>query len=94
MLLLSGKRFYLSGGKTNNEVGNERVFRFSGTVRDHGAPTGGLGQLMGFNGLGNSSNLVHLQQQAIARFLFNGNGNSFGIRHSQIVTNNLFNFVD
>lgn len=37
----------LASRQAYNQVSNECVLGFSGTMRDHGAPTGALGQLVG-----------------------------------------------
>jgi len=64
--------FDLTGRETNDQIGDECVFSLSGTMGDHGAPTVALGELMSIDGFRHGSDLVDLQQQAVARFLFDG----------------------
>merc|ERR1740128_264042 len=41
------------------------------------------------DGFGDCSDLIHLQEQAVARFLLHTHGYTFGIRHRDIISNNL-----
>lgn len=79
----------LSGGQADDQIADERVLGLAGTVRDHGAPAVLLGQQMGGNGLGDGTDLVNLQQQAVAGLLLHSGGNALGVGHGQIVTHNL-----
>ena len=79
----------LSSGKTDDQVSNERVFGFSRTMGDHGAPAGGLGQIVRCNRFGHGSDLIHFQKETVARFALNAHGNAFWVSHRQIITDNL-----
>ena len=58
-------------------------------VGDHSAPALGLGHVVSLDSLGDAANLVHLQQETIAGSLVNSSGDSLGVGHQQIISNNL-----
>ena len=62
----------LAGGQTNNEVGDEGVLSLTGTMRHHRAPAGAFGELVSVDRLGDATDLVDLQQQAVAGLLLDG----------------------
>jgi len=64
--------FDLTGRETDDQIGNECVFSLSGTMGDHGAPTIAFGKFVGIDGFCHGSDLVDLQQQAVASLLFDG----------------------
>lgn len=73
----------LASGESHHQVGDEGVLSLTGPVRDHGTPAVALGQEVGLNGLCDGANLVHLQQQAVARLLFNAGLDALGVGHLQ-----------
>lgn len=79
----------MTGRQTNNQVSDEGVFSFSGSVRYHSAPAVGLGQVVRGDGFGHATDLVDLQQQAIASLAVNGSLDTLGVGDSKIVANNL-----
>ncbi|TMW49879.1 hypothetical protein DOY81_005060 [Sarcophaga bullata] len=79
----------LTSRQTNDQISDEGILSFAGTMRYHGAPAVLFGQQMGLDGFGNGTNLVDLQQQTVAGLLFNGSLDTFGIGDSQIITNDL-----
>lgn len=80
---------YLSSRQTNNQVSDEVVFGLSGTMRHHGTPTVLFGQQMSLDRFGDTTNLVHLEEEAVASFLLDSGGYSLRIGDSQIVSYNL-----
>ena len=56
---------------------------------DHGSPSLNLGHVMSLDGLSHTSNLVDLQQEAVAGLLVDGGGDPLGVGHQEIVSNNL-----
>jgi len=50
----------LSGAETDHQICDEAILGLAGTVRDHGSPAVRFGQVMGFDGLGDGADLVHL----------------------------------
>lgn len=48
-------------------------------VGNHGAPSIFLGQQVSINGLSDTANLVHLQEQAVASFLLDGGSNTLRV---------------
>merc|ERR1719411_833419 len=79
----------LASSKADNQVSDEAILSLAGPVRDHGAPALLLRHVVRLDRLGHCANLVHLQQQTIARLLLNCSGNSVGVGHQQIVAHNL-----
>merc|ERR1719460_1982203 len=79
----------LACSKSNDKVCDEAVLSLTRPVRDHGAPALLLGHVVRLDGLGHCADLVHLQQEAIARLLLDGSGNSVGVGHQEVVTHNL-----
>lgn len=80
---------HLSGAEPNDQVSDEGVLRLSGAVRYHRTPAVLLGQQVRLNTLCHGADLVHLEQQAVARLLLNGGGDTLGVRHRQVITDNL-----
>lgn len=56
---------------------------------DHDTPSSVHGHLSGFDGLGEGTNLVNLQQKSIAGLLVQTSLDSRWVSHQQIVSNNL-----
>merc|ERR1719397_580220 len=75
--------------KSNDKVCDKAVLSLTRPVRDHGAPALLLGHVVRLDGLGHCADLVHLQQEAIARLLLDSRGNSVGVGHQEVVTHNL-----
>lgn len=80
---------HLSGAEPNDQVSDEGVLRLSGAVRYHRTPAVLLGQQVRLNTLRHGADLVHLEQQAVACLLLNGGGDTLGVRHCQVITDNL-----
>lgn len=53
---------------------------------DHDTPTVLPGELCGADGLGDRADLVHLQEQRVARLLLSHRGDAFRVRYSEVVT--------
>lgn len=58
-------------------------------MRDHGAPTILLGEEVSLNGLSDGTNLIHLQEQAVASLLVHSHLDAFGVGDRQVITHNL-----
>jgi len=77
---------YLASAESNDEVSDGCVLSLTTTMRHHHTPAGRLRHLASLDRLCHRSNLIHFQQQAVARLLIDGLLYSLGIGHSQIVT--------
>jgi len=58
-------------------------------VGDHDAPVVGVGVLSSLDGLSESTDLVNLEQEGVARLELNGLLNAQGVGDSQVITNDL-----
>jgi hypothetical protein len=79
----------LASAKANNEVGDGGVLSLARPVGDHDAPALGLRELAGSDGLGDSADLVHLEEEAAAGLLLDGSVDALGVGHEEVVTDNL-----
>jgi hypothetical protein len=57
----------LQSSQSNSQVSNVGIFRFSRSVGGHHAPSSILGHEDSFNGFGDGSDLVHLQQEGLEK---------------------------
>ena len=71
----------LAGAESNDEVGNGCILRLATAVRHHHAPAGLLRHLARLDRLRHRADLVHFQQQAVARLLVNGHLHSLRVGH-------------
>lgn len=58
-------------------------------MRYHRTPAVLLGQQVRLDTLRHGADLVHLEQQAVARLLLDGSGDTLGVSHRQVITDNL-----
>ncbi|KAH3667348.1 hypothetical protein OGAPHI_002997 [Ogataea philodendri] len=79
----------LAGSQTNSNVGDGGVLGLTRSVGHHDTPAGGVGVGGGLDGLGQSTDLVDLEQQGVGGLLLDGNLDSLWIGHGQVVSNNL-----
>ena len=79
----------LASLETDDQIGDEGVFSFARSVGDHDAPAGIHRHLSGLDGLGEGTNLVHLQQESVAGLLVQSGLDSSGVGDQEIVSNNL-----
>lgn len=79
----------LSGTESNDDVGDGHVLGLTRTVRDHDAPAGSVRVLGGLDGLGESADLVDLEEKGVAGLLLDGSLDALGVSHSQVITDNL-----
>ncbi|KAH3667663.1 hypothetical protein OGATHE_003186 [Ogataea polymorpha] len=81
--------FDLSGSQSNSDVSNCGVLGLTRSVRHHDTPAGSVRILGSIDRLGQSTNLVDLQKQSVGTLLLDGSLDSFWVRNSQVITNNL-----
>ncbi|KAI6754374.1 hypothetical protein HG530_012888 [Fusarium avenaceum] len=79
----------LTSTETDSDVSNGDILSLTGSVRDHDTPAVGVRVLGGLDGLGQSTNLVDLEEEGVARLELNGLLDAERVGDSQIVTNNL-----
>mmetsp|Transcript_38092 Transcript_38092/g.76335 ORF Transcript_38092/g.76335 Transcript_38092/m.76335 type:complete len:202 (-) Transcript_38092:853-1458(-) len=79
----------LACAEADGEVGDVGILGLTGPVRSHHAPARCLGILDGLDRLGNRSDLVDLEQQSVGCLFFDRAGNLGGVRHGQVVANDL-----
>lgn len=58
-------------------------------MRDHGSPAISLGQVVSLDGFSHGSDLVYLEEQAVACFAIDGSLDTLGVCDREIVTNDL-----
>ena len=56
---------------------------------DHDAPTSALRHGASLDGLGNRANLVHLEEEGVAKFLIDTSLHTLGVGHEQVVADDL-----
>ncbi|GMT15290.1 hypothetical protein PFISCL1PPCAC_6587, partial [Pristionchus fissidentatus] len=81
-----GASLDLSSRQSNNEISNERVLGLTRSVRHHDSPSILAGQLGGLDRLRHRANLVHLQEEAVARLLVDSHLDTLGVGDRQIVS--------
>ena len=59
----------MTGTKADGEVRDVVVLGLTGAVGSHDAPASLLGHFDGVDGLGNGTDLVHLEQQSVTKLL-------------------------
>ena len=79
----------MSSTDTNGKISNESILCFSGTVRDHDTPAGGVGIGGSLEGFGDRSDLVDFEEEGIACFLLDGVFDTDGVGDCEIVTDDL-----
>jgi hypothetical protein len=79
----------LTSTETNGNVSNGDILSLAGTVRDHDTPAISVGVLGSLDGLGQSTNLVDLEEEGVARLELDGLLDSQRVGHSQVITDNL-----
>jgi hypothetical protein len=79
----------LTSTETDNEISNGGIFGFTGTVRDHDTPTGGLGVKSSLDRFSEGTDLVDLEQEGVTGLLFNGSDNTLGVGDQKIITDQL-----
>mmetsp|Transcript_12165 Transcript_12165/g.36664 ORF Transcript_12165/g.36664 Transcript_12165/m.36664 type:complete len:247 (+) Transcript_12165:149-889(+) len=84
-----GAGFDLAGAEADGDVGDEGVFGFAGAVGSHDAPAVGLGELDGVDGLRESADLVDFEEERVAGVVGDGALDAFGIRHREVVADDL-----
>ncbi|GBE58766.1 phosphopyruvate hydratase, putative [Babesia ovata] len=89
-----GTSFDLASAEGDDKVGNEGVLSLAGPVGNHHTPAVGVTQKAGVDGLGDRSDLVHLQQKSVASLLGEGGLDTLGVGDKQVVTNNLHSRAD
>merc|ERR1719240_107577 len=82
-------RLDLAGAKADHQIRDEGVLRLPGAVRHHDSPALVLAHLASLDRLRNRPDLVHLQEERIARLLLDGRGDTLRVGHKQVVTDDL-----
>merc|ERR1719233_624528 len=81
--------FNLTSAQTNHEVSNKAILGLTRPVGDHSAPPFSLGHVVGLDGLSDRPDLVNLQEEPVASFLFDCRHNPLRICHQEIISDNL-----
>jgi hypothetical protein len=81
-----GTSLDLASTETNRDVSDGNIFSLSGSVRDHDAPSSGVRVVGGLNRLGESSDLVDLKEESVARLLLNGTLDADWVGDGKIIT--------
>lgn len=79
----------LAGAETDSDVSNSDILSLTGAVRDHDTPAVGVGVLGGLDGLGESADLVDLEEESVARLELDGLLDAQGVGNGQVITDNL-----
>lgn len=79
----------LTGTDTDGNVSNGDIFGLTRSVRDHDAPAIGVGVLGSLDRLGQSADLVDLEEEGIAGLELNGLLDADGVGDGQVITDNL-----
>ena len=79
----------LAGTETDSNVSNGDILGLTGAVGDHDTPAVGVGVLGGLDGLGESADLVDLEEEGVARLELNGLLDAQGVGNGQVITDNL-----
>mmetsp|Transcript_39114 Transcript_39114/g.92556 ORF Transcript_39114/g.92556 Transcript_39114/m.92556 type:complete len:501 (+) Transcript_39114:284-1786(+) len=79
----------LSRPEADNEVRDGGVLRLARTVRHHHAPPLSLGHLASLDRLRDRPDLVHLEEEGVARLLLETGGDARGVRHQKVIAHNL-----
>ena len=75
----------LSSPQANNDISNGDILSLTGSMGDHDAPASSIRVFGRLDGLGQSSNLVDLEEQGVARLEFNGLFDAKRIGDGQVV---------
>lgn len=79
----------LARAETDSNVSDGDVLGLTGAVGDHDTPAVGVGVLGGLDGLGESTDLVNLEEEGVARLELDGLLDAEGVGDSQVITDNL-----
>ena len=79
----------LSGGESDDEIGDEGVLGLAGAMTHHDAPSVGAGEVAGGDGLGDGADLVDLEEEAVAGLLVHGGLDALGVGDGEIVADEL-----
>jgi hypothetical protein len=79
----------LTSTETDSNVGDGDILGLTGSVRDHDTPTVGVRVLGSLDGLGQSTNLVDLEKESVARLELNSLLDAEGVGDSQVITDDL-----
>mgnify|MGYP005989629891 CR=1 FL=1 len=79
----------LTSADTDNDVGNGDILGLTRAVRDHDTPSVGVGVLSSLDGLSQSTDLVDLEQEGVARLELDGLLDAERVGDSQVITDNL-----
>ncbi|TYZ50787.1 hypothetical protein PybrP1_012753, partial [[Pythium] brassicae (nom. inval.)] len=82
-------RLDLAGAQPDRQVRDERVLRLTRPVARHDGPTGLLGHRHGLNALRDRADLVHLEQQRVARLQVDRLLHARRVRDREVVAHNL-----
>jgi hypothetical protein len=81
--------FDLNGVYSDDEIGNRVIFTLTTAVADDHRPPRAHTHLGRGEGFGQGPDLVELARQAVDRPLLNRPCHAFGVRHQQVVADNL-----
>jgi len=84
-----GASLDLATPEADDEIGDEGIFGFTGTMGDHDAPTGIEGVCGGLKGFANGSDLIDFEEEGVTGLLFDGSFDTDGVCDSEIVSDDL-----
>ncbi len=79
----------LAAAHCHGEVGQEGVFRLARAVRHHVAPAGLLAHLNSFDRLGDSADLIELDEHGVGALLLDASGDELRVGHIDVVADDL-----
>mmetsp|Transcript_11880 Transcript_11880/g.49771 ORF Transcript_11880/g.49771 Transcript_11880/m.49771 type:complete len:561 (+) Transcript_11880:77-1759(+) len=79
----------LASRKTHGEIRDVGILGFARAVGRHDAPARLLGHAHRLDRLGDGTDLVHLEQQRVARLGLDGGGDALGVGDEQVIAHNL-----
>ena len=84
-----GTSLDLASPNTDNDISDGNILSLSGSVGNHNTPSGSVGVLCGLDRLGESTDLVDLEEEGIAGLELNGLLDADWVGDSQIISDNL-----
>lgn len=84
-----GTTLDLTGAEAANEIADEVILGLATSVRNHDTPASSLRHVASLNRLGNGADLVDLEKESVAKFLVDTRLHSLGVRHEEIIADNL-----
>ncbi len=79
----------LSGGQSHGQVGDRRILGLTASMARDARVSVAMSQLNGFDRLGQCTDLIHLDQNAVGDSAVDASLKPFGVGHKQVITDQL-----